>query len=113
VTSFFVVGQQSCSRFRRRGDCDLQASVVLSRWLLPSSDRDKRKFDRCMARFRADSFVMRNDILPPLMKESEGAEFSYFIFTYYFSRYLYYNRVLCESRCRPVIASPFFDDAYY
>jgi len=52
-------GQQSRSRFRRRGDCDLQAGVVLSRWLVPSSDRDKQKFDRCMARFR-DSFVMRN-----------------------------------------------------
>jgi len=35
-----------------------------------------------------------HDIFSPLMKENEGVEFSYFIFTCYFSRYLYYNRVL-------------------
>jgi len=47
-----------------------------------------------IVRFRADSFVMKNthDILPLLMKENEEVEFSYFIFTCYFSRYLYYNR---------------------
>jgi len=43
-------GQQSRSRFRRRGDCNLRAGVILSRWLVPSSDRDKQKFDRVSGR---------------------------------------------------------------
>jgi len=84
----------SRNHFRRGGDCDLQAGV-LSRWLVSSSDHDKRKFDRFMARFRADCFVVRNthDIPPPLMKENEGIEFFYSKFTYKFSRFLYYNHV--------------------
>jgi len=40
VNKLFSEGR---SYFRGRGDCDLQAGVVLSLWLAPSSVRDKRK----------------------------------------------------------------------